>query len=144
MTSEPIWNQFLTERDKAVFATSGYGARAGFGTRPAVVVIDVTTTSTSPATATSRSSSRSSAGRNSCGEDGWAAIPPLQKLIQGGARQAHPGVLFDQHAPGRQLGRRQLGLERTTAMPRRRPRASPTATATRSSTRSRPGAGRTS
>ena len=23
--SEPIWNQFLTERDKAVFAASGYG-----------------------------------------------------------------------------------------------------------------------
>ena len=26
--SEPIWNQFLTERDKAVFSASGYGARA--------------------------------------------------------------------------------------------------------------------
>jgi hypothetical protein len=26
--SEPIWNQFLTERDKAVFAMSGYGAPA--------------------------------------------------------------------------------------------------------------------
>src|SRR5258706_14400558 len=38
---EPIWNQFLTERDKAVFAAAGYGARAGFGTRPAVVVVDV-------------------------------------------------------------------------------------------------------
>ncbi|HZN32150.1 MAG TPA: hypothetical protein VFB88_22555, partial [Xanthobacteraceae bacterium] len=28
--SEPIWNKFLTERDKAVFGTSGYGARGGF------------------------------------------------------------------------------------------------------------------
>jgi len=27
--SEPVWNKFLTERDKAVFATSGYGARQG-------------------------------------------------------------------------------------------------------------------
>jgi len=27
--SEPIWNQFLTERDKAVFNTSGYGAAGG-------------------------------------------------------------------------------------------------------------------
>ena len=25
--SEPVWNKFLTERDKAVFAVSGYGAR---------------------------------------------------------------------------------------------------------------------
>ena len=41
MTDEPIWNKFLTERDKAVFATSGYGTRAGFGKRPALLVIDV-------------------------------------------------------------------------------------------------------
>ena len=39
--SEPIWNQFLTERDKAVFAAAGYGARSGFGKRPALLVIDV-------------------------------------------------------------------------------------------------------
>ena len=39
--SEPIWNQFLTERDKAVFGAAGYGARSGFGKRPALLVIDV-------------------------------------------------------------------------------------------------------
>ena len=39
--SEPVWNQFLTERDKAVFGSSGYGARQGFGKRPALLIIDV-------------------------------------------------------------------------------------------------------
>ena len=39
--SEPIWNKFLTDRDKAVFSAAGYGARAGFGKRPALLVIDV-------------------------------------------------------------------------------------------------------
>jgi len=39
--SEPIWNKFLTERDKAVFAAGGFGARAGFGKRPALLIIDV-------------------------------------------------------------------------------------------------------
>ena len=39
--SEPIWNQFLTERDRAAFAASGYGAHAGFGKRPALLVVDV-------------------------------------------------------------------------------------------------------
>jgi hypothetical protein len=39
--AEPIWNQFLTERDKAVFAAAGYGARAGFRHRPVLLVIDV-------------------------------------------------------------------------------------------------------
>ncbi len=39
--SEPIWNKFFTERDKAVFSASGYGTRAGFGKRPALLIIDV-------------------------------------------------------------------------------------------------------
>ena len=39
--NERIWDKFLTERDKTVFAASGYGARAGFGKRPALLVIDV-------------------------------------------------------------------------------------------------------
>ena len=39
--SEPIWNKFLTDRDKEVFAVSGYAKRAGFGKRPALLVIDV-------------------------------------------------------------------------------------------------------
>ena len=58
--SEPIWNQFLTERDKAVFGNSGYGARQGFGKRPALLVIDVNYAFCDERP--SRSSSRSSSG----------------------------------------------------------------------------------
>ena len=36
-----IWDDVLSERDKAVFAAAGYGKKGGFGSRPAVVVIDV-------------------------------------------------------------------------------------------------------
>ena len=39
--SQRIWDKFLTERDKAVFAAGGFGARAGFGKQPALLVIDV-------------------------------------------------------------------------------------------------------
>ncbi len=39
--TERIWDKFLTERDMAVFAAGGFGARAGFGRRPALLVIDV-------------------------------------------------------------------------------------------------------
>ncbi|MCZ6839846.1 MAG: hydrolase, partial [Alphaproteobacteria bacterium] len=39
--AEQIWDKFLTERDKEVFVASGYGARAGFGKKPALLVIDV-------------------------------------------------------------------------------------------------------
>jgi len=38
--SEPIWNRFLTERDQAVFAASGYGTRAGSAGGPLSVRAD--------------------------------------------------------------------------------------------------------
>ena len=31
-----VWDAFLTERDRAVFGSSGYGAIGGFGERPAL------------------------------------------------------------------------------------------------------------
>src|SRR5215472_7889018 len=61
--SEPIWNKFLTERDKAVFKTSGYGARGGFGERPMPILESI------------------KRWRNSCGEDAWVAMPYLKALI---------------------------------------------------------------
>ena len=39
--NERIWDKFLTQRDKAVFTAGGFGARAGFGQRPALLVVDV-------------------------------------------------------------------------------------------------------
>ena len=38
-----IWDDFLTERDKAVFGASGYGAGVKLGARPALMVIDAGT-----------------------------------------------------------------------------------------------------
>jgi hypothetical protein len=34
-----IWDKFLTERDRQVFAAAGYGAPQGFGQRPALVEV---------------------------------------------------------------------------------------------------------
>ena len=36
-----LWDRFLTDRDKQVFATSGYGRRGGLGQRPALLIVDV-------------------------------------------------------------------------------------------------------
>jgi hypothetical protein len=43
--NQRIWDKFLTERDKAVLAAGGFGARAGFGNRPALLVVDSNYTS---------------------------------------------------------------------------------------------------
>jgi nicotinamidase-related amidase len=77
--AEPIWNQFLTERDKAVFGTSGYGARQGFGKRPALLIIDVNWAFCGDKREPILESIKR--WRNSCGEDAWDALPYIKKLI---------------------------------------------------------------
>jgi maleamate amidohydrolase len=77
--SEPIWNKFLTERDKAVFGTSGYGARGGFGKRPALLIIDVNYAFCDERPMPILESIKR--WRNSCGEDAWEAMPYLKSLI---------------------------------------------------------------
>lgn len=76
---EPIWNKFLTEQDKAVFAASGFGACGGFGKRPALLVIDVSYAFCDErATPILESIKR---WHTSCGEDAWVAIPYIKSLI---------------------------------------------------------------
>jgi maleamate amidohydrolase len=78
--SEPIWNKFLTERDKAVFAVAGYGARGGFGKRPALLVIDVNYAFCDERPLPILESIKRR--RNSCGEDAWIAMPYIKSLIE--------------------------------------------------------------
>ena len=77
--SEPIWNQYLTQRDQAVFAASGYGARGGFGKRPALLIIDVNWAFCGDKREPILESIKR--WRNSCGEDAWDALPYIKKLI---------------------------------------------------------------
>lgn len=78
MSDEPIWNQFLTERDKAVFAASGYGARGGFGKRPALLVIDVNYAFCGDKPEQILESIKR--WRNSCGEESWPAVAAIKSL----------------------------------------------------------------
>ncbi len=77
--SEPIWNDFLTDRDKAVFEASGYGARGGFGKRPALLVIDVSYAFCGEKPEPILDSIKK--WRNSCGEDSWPAVAAIKTLV---------------------------------------------------------------
>jgi len=77
---ERIWDQFLTEQDKAVFAASGYGARAEWGKRPALLVIDINYAFTGDKPLPILESIQT--WRNSCGEYAWQAIPVVQRLLE--------------------------------------------------------------
>ena len=77
--SERVWDRFLTERDKAVFAAGGFGARAGFGKRPALLIIDVNWAFCGERPEPILESIKR--WRTSCGEDAWVALPYIKQLI---------------------------------------------------------------
>jgi nicotinamidase-related amidase len=74
-----VWDKFITERDRSVYEASGYGARGGFGSRPAIIVVDVNYAFTGDRDMPILESIKT--WRNSCGDTGWAAIPPTQRLL---------------------------------------------------------------
>ena len=88
--SEPIWNRFLTERDKAVFAAGGFGARAGFGKRPALLVIDVNWAFCGERPEPILQSIKR--WRTSCGEDAWTALPYIKQLIDAARGKGLPVI----------------------------------------------------
>jgi nicotinamidase-related amidase len=74
-----IWDPFLTEHDRRIYEAAGYGARGGFGSRPALIVVDV---------------SHSFCGepgvpllesivtwRTSCGPAAWRAVPVIETML---------------------------------------------------------------
>ena len=81
----------ITAKGRAVYEASGYGARTGFGARPAVLVVDVNYAFTGDRNMPHLESVKK--WRNSCGEAGWNAIPPTQKLLEA-ARNRHIPVFF--------------------------------------------------
>ena len=78
--TEPIWDKFLTERDKAVFAAGGFGARAGFGKRPALLIIDVNWAFCGERPEPILQSIKR--WRTSCGEEAWVALEHIKLLIE--------------------------------------------------------------
>lgn len=88
--AERIWDKFLTERDKAVFAASGYGAQGGYGERPALLVIDVNYNFTGDRPEPILDLIKR--WPNSCGEDGWAAVPRIRRLIDAARKKGLPVI----------------------------------------------------
>lgn len=88
--SERVWDQFLTDEDKAVFEAAGYGARGGFGERPALLIIDVSYGFTGEKDEPILESIKT--WPNSCGQYAWRAIPHLQRLIDAARAKGLPVI----------------------------------------------------
>ena len=81
-----IWDDILTPRDHEVFALSGYGKRAGFGQRPAILVIDVNYNFVGDKSEPILESVKRF--RNSCGAEGWEGVQHIGELLAE-ARKKH-------------------------------------------------------
>ena len=74
-----VWDRFLTDRDKQVLRKAGYGTRAGFGKRPALLVIDMTYDFTGDRPEPILESIKR--WPNSSGEAAWNAIKVIRRLL---------------------------------------------------------------
>jgi nicotinamidase-related amidase len=84
----PTWDDVLTPRDKEVFALSGYGKRAGFGQRPAILVIDVNYNFVGDKEEPIFESVKRF--RNSCGAEGWEGVRRIADLLAEARRKHLP------------------------------------------------------
>ena len=88
--SEPIWSDFLTERDKQVFAASGYGVRQGFGKRPALLIVDVNYNFCGDRPQPILESIKR--WRNSCGAEAWDGIQAIKRLAAAARARGLPVI----------------------------------------------------
>ena len=86
-----VWDRYLSDEDRAVAAAAGLGQRAGYGERPALLVIDVTVNFCGDRPEPILDSIER--WRNSCGEAAWEAVPALQRLLET-ARAAGVPVIY--------------------------------------------------
>ena len=86
--NERIWDKFLTDEDKAVFATSGYGVQGSFGKRPAALVIDVSYNFCGERPEPILESVKR--WPNSCGERAWAGVAAIRKLLDAARTKGLP------------------------------------------------------
>jgi maleamate amidohydrolase len=84
------WDRFLTERDKAVFAAGGFGARAGFGKRPVLLVVDVNWGFCGDRSEPILDSIKR--WPNSCGAESWVAVEHIKSLIGTARKQGIPVI----------------------------------------------------
>ena len=83
-----VWDRFLTDRDREVIGIAGYGARQGFGTRPALLIVDVNYAFCGDKREPVQESILR--WRQSGGEEAWDALPVLESLIALGRMKGLP------------------------------------------------------
>lgn len=82
------WESLLSSLDKQVYQSAGYGARAGGGQRPALIVVDVTYEFTGLRPEPILESIKHFP--NSCGEVAWQGMSQIRRLLDACRERAIP------------------------------------------------------
>jgi nicotinamidase-related amidase len=85
-----IWDKYLTQRDRQVFSAAGWEQRIGFGNRPALIVIDVNINFVGEEMEPILDSIKT--WPMSCGEEGWAAMAVINKLLAAARAKGLPVI----------------------------------------------------
>lgn len=96
-----VWDRFLTEQDQAVFPAGGWGRRLQPGSRPALLVIDVTYGFCGDKPEPILESIKR--WRSSSGQVAWDALPSVSRLVNTARRLEFP-VIYTRGAPRRADG----------------------------------------
>jgi nicotinamidase-related amidase len=96
-----VWEPFLSERDKKIFGSAGFGNRMGLGDHPALLIIDVNYDFCGHKREPIEKSVE--LWNHSCGEAAWDAIPYIQKLIRA-FREADLPIIYTTTADVREDG----------------------------------------
>lgn len=89
-----IWDDVLTERDKQVFQSAGWGRPGGFGNRPVILVIDVNYNFVGDKPEPILESVKR--WRYSCGEEGWAGVFAIKELLEAARPKKIPVIYTTQ------------------------------------------------
>lgn len=74
-----MWDNYLTDMDRQVYAEAGFGKRSGFGNRPAILIIDVQYRTCGETPKPILESIKEF--KTSCGETAWKAVNVIENIL---------------------------------------------------------------
>jgi nicotinamidase-related amidase len=86
---ERIWDKYITDLDRKVYELSGWGKAAGFGDKPALLVIDVQYRTVGEDKPILESMKK---WPTSCGEKAWQAVRKIKILLEEARRNKLPVI----------------------------------------------------
>jgi maleamate amidohydrolase len=88
---ERIWDDYITDLDRKVYEKAGFGNSAGFGSRPAILIIDVQYRTVGEAREPILDAMDTYP--TAVGERGWAAVDKIRELLEAARPKGVP-VLY--------------------------------------------------